>query len=62
LNGGSPSKSFSEARQVRPAIIQNDSQWRRRLREDFASWQAAVAAEFDAFRQRQDDQYSKVAQ
>lgn len=62
LNGGSPSKSFSEARQVRPAIIQNDSQWRRRLREDFASWQAAVAAEFAAFRQRQDDQYSKVAQ
>lgn len=62
LNGGSPSESFSEARQVRPAIIQNDSQWRRRLREDFASWQAAVAAEFDAFRQRQDDQYSKVAQ
>ena len=62
LNGGSPSKGFFEARQVRPAIIQNDSQWRRRLREDFASWQAAVAAEFDAFRQRQDEQYSKVAQ
>lgn len=62
LNGGSPSKGFSEARQVRPAIIQNDSQWRRRLREDFASWQGAVAAEFDAFRQRQDEQYSKVAQ
>ncbi|GBQ38529.1 hypothetical protein CFR79_14835 [Komagataeibacter saccharivorans] len=62
MNGGSPSKGFSEARQVRPAIIQNDSQWRRRLRGDFASWQAAVAAEFDAFRQRQDEQYSKVAQ
>lgn len=62
LNGGSPGKGFAEARQVRPAIIQNDSRWRRRLREDFASWQAAVAAEFDAFRQRQDEQYRKVAQ
>lgn len=60
LNGGSISKGISSARQVQPAVIQNDSFWRRMLGGSLAGWKSAVEKEFSDFRKRQNDEYDEA--
>jgi hypothetical protein len=61
MNGGTIGKGITQARQVRPAIIQNDSFWRKKLAGDLNDWRVAVAKEFADLRDRQDEQFDKVA-
>ncbi|WP_292537954.1 ABC-three component system protein [Mesorhizobium sp.] len=60
LNGGSISKGISSARQVQPAVIQNDSFWRRMLEGSLTGWKSAVEKEFSDFRKRQNDEYDEA--
>lgn len=61
MDGGDAGISMKVARRVRPAIIQNDPQWRTRLGGPLASWQQAVEAEFAAWRERQDAELQRVS-
>ncbi|MFD1984434.1 ABC-three component system protein [Mesorhizobium newzealandense] len=61
LDGGTIGTTMRAARRVSPAIIQNTGYWRTRLAGDLAQWKEAVAEEFAALRQRQDDQLNGVS-
>ena len=60
LNGGSISKGISSARQVQPAVIQNDNFWRKTLECSLEGWKCAVEKEFSDFRKRQNDEYDEA--
>jgi hypothetical protein len=61
MDGGDAGTSITVARRVRPAIIQNDRKWRERLGGPLVAWQQAVAAEFTAWRERQDAELRRVS-
>jgi hypothetical protein len=61
IDGGTLGTGLATARRVRPVVIRNDRLWRGRLTEDLAVWQAAVAAEFAALRERQDQELEDLS-
>lgn len=61
MDGGDAGTSIKVARRVRPAIIQNDRQWRTRLGGPLAAWKQAVEAEFAKWRERQDAELRRVS-
>lgn len=61
LDGGTIGNTVRAARRVSPAIIQNNPFWRERWAGDLDKWKEAVAEEFAALRERQDDQLNGVA-
>jgi hypothetical protein len=61
MDAGDAGTSIKFARRVRPAIIQNDQQWRARLGGSLVGWQQAVEAEFAAWRERQDAEMKRVS-
>ena len=61
MDGGDAGTSIKVARRVRPAIIQNDQQWRTRLGGPLVAWQQAVEAEFAEWRVRQDAELQRVS-
>jgi hypothetical protein len=54
--GGIAPTSLTASVRVAPAVIQNSSAWRLRLRTGLAAWSSAVQEEFDQWKQRQDSQ------
>jgi hypothetical protein len=62
MDGGDAGVSIRVARRVRPAIIQNDQQWRTRLGGPLADWRKAVEEEFKAWRARQDAEVQRVSE
>ncbi|TAX29818.1 ABC-three component system protein [Rhizobium leguminosarum] len=59
-DGGTIANGVTQGKQIRPAVIQNNRQWRGRLAGPFDQWKAAVAEEFMMFRQRQDKELEEV--
>jgi len=60
LNGGEPGIGLDTARRTRPAIVRNDESWRTALKTGLPAWQAAVQEEFQAWRERQNNDRDRV--
>ena len=50
---GETSSLLTRARRVAPVVIPNTRTWRTRLGQDLTQWQAAIRAEFESWRKRQ---------
>ncbi|MFG1267618.1 ABC-three component system protein [Xanthobacter sp. DSM 14520] len=60
LNGGDPGIGLDVARRTKPAIIRNDGPWRSALKTGLPKWKAAVQEEFQAWRERQNNDRDRV--
>ncbi|QPC95759.1 ABC-three component system protein [Mesorhizobium sp. INR15] len=60
LNGGDPGTGLDIARRTKPAIVRNDGPWRTALKTGLPAWKAAVKEEFQAWRERQDNDRDRV--
>lgn len=60
LNGGDPGTGLDVARRTKPAIVRNDGPWRTALKTGLPAWKAAVKEEFQAWRERQNNDRDRV--
>lgn len=60
LNGGDPGIGLDVARRTKPAIVRNDAPWRTALKTGLPEWKAAVQEEFQAWRERQNNDRDRV--
>lgn len=54
-DAGESTPLLTRARRIAPVVIPNTPTWRRRLGQDLHQWQAAVQAEFESWRRRQQE-------
>ncbi|MGO8257730.1 ABC-three component system protein [Rhizobium ruizarguesonis] len=60
LNGGDPGTGLDVARRTKPAIVRNDGPWRAALKTGLPAWKTAVKEEFQAWRERQNNDRDRV--
>jgi hypothetical protein len=58
-DGGYAPTTLIGSVRVTPAVIQNTRVWRSRLSGDVLGWSTAVSAEFDRWKKRQDNQFTR---
>ncbi len=60
-DGGKPSTGMMTAKRVAPAIVQRSPFWRSKLAGGLVVWKDAIAQEFEALRDRQNDAVQEIS-
>jgi len=60
-DGGKLSTGMMTARRVAPAIVQRSPFWRSKLVGGLVIWKYAIAQEFEALRERQNDAVQEIS-